>query len=150
MKDPRFPVGKFQMPERIDETVIEKAIAVIRDFPARVEVLIQNASPETLKKSYREGGWSVYQLIHHVADSHYNAFIRTKLALTEDTPAIKPYREASSTQHPAHIAPICIASARLSTIPSSLITLSSLKVRMVMPLTCTSLPPASTPNNSPF
>jgi hypothetical protein len=66
-------------------------IAVIENFPAELEALVQDLSDADLRTHYLEHEWTIAQNVHHVADSHMNSFIRLKLALTEDTPTIKPY-----------------------------------------------------------
>ena len=89
----KFPIGQFQKPEPITPKQLTDWIKTIENFPAAVLKLLEKASPEDFKKTYRPEGWSVLQLVHHCADSHMNAFIRFKLALTEDAPVIKPYFE---------------------------------------------------------
>ncbi|PZU03249.1 MAG: metal-dependent hydrolase, partial [Chryseobacterium sp.] len=87
----KFPIGEFLQPKNISREELSDAIDVISDFPKRLKKLVENWSDEQLDTSYREGGWTVRQLINHIADSHINSFIRFKLALTEDNPTIKPY-----------------------------------------------------------
>lgn len=92
--DPRYPIGKFQRdveptPERRREW-----IDAIAETPARFRAAVQGLSDEQLDTPYRDGGWTVRQLAHHVPDSHMNALIRFKLGLTEDNPLIKTYDEA--------------------------------------------------------
>lgn len=88
--DPRYPIGRHQ-PMGDDLRAWEDALADIRHLPAMLELSIQNLDEAQLSTPYREGGWDLRQLIHHVADSHMNAYIRCRLALTEDRPVIKPY-----------------------------------------------------------
>ena len=89
--DPRFPTGKFVFnPEPTSDTR-KAAIAAIGSFPAELKAVMPRP---TLDKPYREGGWTARQVVHHIADSHMNAFIRFRLALTEDNPTIKPYNES--------------------------------------------------------
>jgi len=89
--DPRFPTGKFAFnPHPTPETRREN-IATIGRLPAELKAALATAR---LDQPYREGGWTARQVVHHVADSHMNAFVRFRLALTEDTPTIKPYNEA--------------------------------------------------------
>ncbi|MDR6157526.1 putative damage-inducible protein DinB [Chryseobacterium sp. SLBN-27] len=90
----RFPIGQFKEPENICDIKLDEYIKVIKDFPAKLKNLIEDFSDDQLDTQYREGGWTVRQLVNHIADSHINSFIRFKLALTEDTPTIKPYDEA--------------------------------------------------------
>ena len=90
----KYPIGKFTLPESIGSVSIGNAIQTLRSFPSLIFTAVSSFSPEQLDTPYRPGGWTVRQLIHHCADSHMNAFIRFKLALTEDNPTIKPYEEA--------------------------------------------------------
>ena len=66
-------------------------IALIRRLPAELESAVQGLNDQQLDTPYREGGWTVRQVVHHLADSHLNAFVRMKLILTEDHPTLKPY-----------------------------------------------------------
>jgi len=93
MKDPRYPIGKFtyQAPPSAQER--QKLIDAIEQAPSKLREAIRELSPEQLDTPYREGGWTVREVVHHVPDSHMNAYIRFKLALTEDEPTIKPYME---------------------------------------------------------
>ncbi|MCA6066357.1 putative metal-dependent hydrolase [Chryseobacterium sp. RG1] len=90
----RFPIGEFLQPENITREQLTDAIDTISDFPKRLKKLVENMSDEQLDTPYREGGWTIRQVINHLADSHINSFTRFKLALTEDNPTIKPYEEA--------------------------------------------------------
>lgn len=90
----KFPIGQFEAPEHISDTELDEHIKTIKDFPGRLKNLIENFTDSQLDTQYREGGWTVRQLINHIADSHINSFIRFKLALTEENPTIKPYDEA--------------------------------------------------------
>jgi hypothetical protein len=90
--DPRYPIGKYE-PMPFSEATKKQWINEIRVTPADIEFTIQHLDKAQLDTPYREGGWTVQQLIGHIADSHMNAFIRFKLALTEDTPPIKPYQQ---------------------------------------------------------
>ena len=91
--DPRYPVGKFAMPTGITPAMRQAAIEDIASAPANVRAAVAGLTDLQLETPYREGGWSVRQLVHHVADSHMNAYVRFKLALAETTPTIKPYEE---------------------------------------------------------
>jgi len=93
MNDLRYPIGQFQFPEVVTAQQVQKWIDDIRLLPRQLAEALNGASEQSLAKSYRENGWTVTQLVHHLADSHMNSFIRFKLALTEDTPTIKPYNE---------------------------------------------------------
>jgi len=97
--DLRYPIGK----ENIDnfytsdysEEIRNSLLTDIKLLPVKLEYAVENLDESQLKTPYRPGGWTVHQLIHHVADSHMNAVIRFKLGLTEDNPHIKPYDEAA-------------------------------------------------------
>ena len=88
--DPRYPIGKF---DREDKTSRSVLIETIRTLPGHITASAAGLSAEQLDTPYREGGWTLRQTVHHVADSHMNAYIRFKLALTEDVPTIRPYYE---------------------------------------------------------
>jgi hypothetical protein len=95
--DTRYPIGKFEG-KPFSEELKNSWINDIRFLPQDIELAIQSFDEYQLDTPYREGGWTVKQLVHHVADSHMNAYIRFKLALTEDNPTIKPYEEAEWAQ----------------------------------------------------
>jgi uncharacterized damage-inducible protein DinB len=92
--DLRYPVGHFSRAANLTAETREQQIATLRQLPQSVRSAIGGLSDDQLDTPYRDGGWSVRQVVHHVADSHANAYVRTKLALTEDWPTIKPYEEA--------------------------------------------------------
>lgn len=90
--DPRYPIGPYEPePFSIEQKV--EWLADIKFLPVLLEHAILNLDEAQLHTPYREGGWTVHQLVHHVADSHMNAYIRFKLGLTEENPVIKPYDE---------------------------------------------------------
>ncbi len=91
-KDPRYPIGKFRRSEA-DTSDHRTAIATLAALPENLRSAVGGLSATQLDTPYREGGWTVRQLVHHVADSHMNAYIRIRLALTEDWPAVKAYDE---------------------------------------------------------
>ncbi len=91
--DLRYPVGKFQREKNVTPELRQKWIAEIAEAPARMRAAVEGLSPVQLDTPYREGGWTVRQVVHHVPDSHLNAYTRFKLALTEEVPTIKPYDE---------------------------------------------------------
>ena len=96
--DPRYPIGKFEMPREITAATRSTAIGDIAAVPARLSAAVAGLNGAQLDTPYREGGWTVRQVIHHVADSHMNAYIRLRLALTETEPTIKPYEESAWAQ----------------------------------------------------
>ena len=93
MPDPRYPIGKFHYEAAPSEDQRRKFIGEIEHTPAAIRAAVQGLSSEQLDTPYRDGGWNVRQVVHHVPESHMNAYIRFKLALTEDEPTIKPYAE---------------------------------------------------------
>lgn len=90
--DPRYPIGKVQLAD-YSEKEKDARIADVLFLPRMLEYAVLNLDEKQIQTPYREGGWTIHQLVHHLADSHMNSFIRFKLALTEDNPAIKPYDE---------------------------------------------------------
>jgi uncharacterized damage-inducible protein DinB len=93
--DPRYPVGRFAPPSTITPDDRTDAIATLAELPEQLRNAVDGLSFAQLSTPYREGGWTLRQVVHHVADSHMNAVIRVKLALTEDWPTIKPYDEVA-------------------------------------------------------
>jgi DinB superfamily len=89
----RYPIGNFHKPAEITQEIIDTWIADIEALPALLKKAVEGLTEEQLLLPYRPDGWTVRQTVNHVADSHANAFIRFKLALTEDLPTIKPYEE---------------------------------------------------------
>lgn len=89
----KYPIGKFKVEEKIDETAVNKYIKEIELLPERLADAVKGLTIQQLQTPYRQDGWTVQQLVHHIADSHLNAYVRFKLALTEDKPTIKPYNE---------------------------------------------------------
>jgi hypothetical protein len=87
----RYPVGKFATPEDYSDADIKKWISSLEEFPNQLRSEVSDFTEEMLGTSYKPGGWTARQVVHHVADSHTNAYMRFKLALTEDNPIIKPY-----------------------------------------------------------
>ena len=100
MSDPRYPIGKFIYDGPPAEQQRNEFINHIEQTPARLRAAVQGLSPQQIETPYREGGWTVRQVVHHVPESHMNAYIRFKLALTEDEPTIKPYMEDRWAQLP--------------------------------------------------
>jgi len=90
----QYPTGRFNWPKEVSDAEIEQAIETIAGFPVQIRKVVEILKPEQLDTPYRPDGWTVRQVVHHCADSHMNAYIRFKLALTEDNPVIKPYDQA--------------------------------------------------------
>ncbi|WDM23358.1 YfiT family bacillithiol transferase [Paenibacillus polymyxa] len=99
-KDLRYPIGSFVVPDTITEEQLIAWIHDIAELPAQLRQAVEGLNEQQLNTPYREGGWTIRQVVHHVADSHMNSYIRFKLALTEDTPTIKPYDEGRWAEIP--------------------------------------------------
>lgn len=90
--DLRYPIGKYE-PQPFSDRQKREWLQDIQFLPGLIEAAIENLDEQQLNTPYRDGGWNVRQVVHHVADSHINAYTRFKLCLTEDNPTIKPYDE---------------------------------------------------------
>jgi len=126
--DLRYPMGKFSW-GRSGEGLLasegerQQWIAEIEETPARLRVAVDGLTDAQLDTPYRPGGWTVRQVVHHLADSHVNSYVRFRLALTEDEPIIKPYEQDSWAT---------LSDARSAPIEPSLTLLTSLHQRWVM------------------
>ena len=96
----KFPTGHFTPPANYDEATILQLIDEIAALPKKLRDATEDLSDQQLNTPYRPDGWTIRQVVHHLADSHMNAYIRTKLALTENEPTIKPYDEATWAELP--------------------------------------------------
>jgi uncharacterized damage-inducible protein DinB len=123
MSDPRFPIGRFNGQPPKDSAERQRFIQDIEETPDKLRAAIKGLSEEQLDTPYRDGGWTVRQVIHHVPDSHLNSYVRFKLALTEQEPTIKPYQEDRWAE---------LADSRLTPIETSLSLLDSLHQRWVL------------------
>jgi uncharacterized damage-inducible protein DinB len=105
--DLRYPVGKFDWSATVDPAMRPRWIAQIAEGGSRFREAVRDLDDQQLDTPYREGGWTVRQVVHHVADSHMNCFIRFRLALTEEEPGIKPYDEKKWAElHDSQTAPV--------------------------------------------
>jgi uncharacterized damage-inducible protein DinB len=117
MPDPRYPIGKFSFEGPLTAERKKQYLNDIEQTPARLRTAVRGLSDEQLNTPYRDGGWTVRQLAHHVPDSHMNAYIRFKLALTEDEPTIRPYMEDRWAELPeSKQAPIDVSLALLDSL----------------------------------
>jgi uncharacterized damage-inducible protein DinB len=91
MTDPRYPIGQFTYDGVVSPEARRRRIEEIAKTPAALREAVAGLTPAQLETPYREGGWTVRQVAHHLPDSHLNAYVRFKLALTEDVPQVKPY-----------------------------------------------------------
>lgn len=89
----KFPIGKFEKPKQITSEILSKWIQNIEQFHDKLSKVVSGLTDNQLDTPYRDGGWTIRQVVHHCADSHMNSLMRFKLALTEDNPTIKPYYE---------------------------------------------------------
>jgi hypothetical protein len=107
--DPSYPIGKFVPKENYTAQEISELISRIEKLPAKIEEATRNLSDEQLDTAYRDGGWTLRQVIHHLADSHMNAYIRVKWTITENTPTIKAYDQKSWAETPDAKLPVAIS-----------------------------------------
>jgi DinB superfamily len=112
----RYPIGKYDSTREVTAEILEQSIRDIEALPDQLRLAVQGLSDAQLNTPYRPGGWMVRQVVHHLADSHMNAYIRFKLALTENNPTIKPYEEdlwaalPDSRQEPVDVSLVLLAS----------------------------------------
>ena len=123
MSDLRFPIGKFQMQPVVNDEQRMQCIQDIADTPKNLRAAVRGLSEQQLDTPYRPDGWTVRQVVHHVPDSHLNAYVRFKLTMTETEPGIKTYEESLWAQLP---------DARTAPIEMSLTLLESLHQRWVL------------------
>jgi hypothetical protein len=124
MTDLRYPIGKFQWvePESGEQRAKdrERYIQTLSKLPIQMRNAVQGLSPEQLDTPYRPEGWTVRQVVHHVPDSHLHAYARTKMALTEEQPQIKPYDEAAWARLPDNnITPTEVSLQMLAALPTA-------------------------------
>lgn len=100
MTDLRYPTGPMPTPSTLTPAERKDALAAIRALPAALRAAVQGLSDAQLDTPYRDDGWTLRQVVHHVADSHMNAYVRVKLALTEVNPTVKPYEEGRWAELP--------------------------------------------------
>jgi uncharacterized damage-inducible protein DinB len=105
----RYPIGKFKPVSEYNTLEIADFISRIEALPGKLSNAVNDLNDSQLDTPYREGGWTIRQVIHHVADSHMNAFIRIKWTLTEDSPVIKAYDEKGWAETPETNLPIAIS-----------------------------------------
>ncbi|HWZ97643.1 MAG TPA: putative metal-dependent hydrolase [Candidatus Dormibacteraeota bacterium] len=121
--DPRYPIGKLEIPAAVTPALRQSAIEKIAETPEKFRAAVKGLNDAQLDTPYRDGGWTIRQLVHHVPDSHMNAYVRFKLAMTESTPTIKPYAEDKWAQ---------LSDSRSTPVEVSLVLLESLHTRWVL------------------
>ncbi|MFS0864648.1 YfiT family bacillithiol transferase [Fredinandcohnia sp. 179-A 10B2 NHS] len=114
--DERYPIGTFQFEGELSNIIIGQWINDIEALPASIRTAVKNLTDKQLDTPYRNGGWTIRQVVHHVPDSHMNAYIRFKWALTEDNPLIKPYDESKWAELSDYILPIEVSLTMLETV----------------------------------
>ena len=122
MANPRFPIGEFKRPDRLSDAERATAILKVEATPATLRAALAGMSDAQLDSTYREGSWTLRQVVHHLADSHVNSYTRFRLALTENHPTIKPYDEGKWAE---------LEDARAMPVEVSLMLLDSLHARWV-------------------
>jgi uncharacterized damage-inducible protein DinB len=118
----RFPIGRFAHPSTSNPQLRAVQLQTLRQLPAHLREAVTGLRDDQLNTPYRDGGWTLRQVVHHIADSHANALIRFKLALTEDWPTIKAYDEAAWAE---------LADSRTQPVEVSLQWIESLHARWV-------------------
>lgn len=114
MADPRYPIGKFSFDGTLTEDQKNKFLDDVEQTPGWLRAAVKGLSEQQLDTPYRDQGWTVRQVVHHVPDSHMNSYVRFKLALTEDEPTIRPYMENLWAELPeAKTAPVDLSLALL-------------------------------------
>jgi uncharacterized damage-inducible protein DinB len=119
-EDLRYPIGRFKLEAAGSRS---QQIETLRQLPDKLRAAVSGFDDAQLDTPYRDGGWTVRQLVHHIADSHTNAYIRFKLALTEDNPTIKPYDEAAWADLPDSRLPIDVSLAFTQAVHARLVNL---------------------------
>lgn len=114
--DLRYPIGKYVAKDQITQEELRSFIDRVSTLPDRLAAAIKGMTSSQVDTPYREGGWTVRQVVHHVADSHMNAFIRVKWSLTESTPTIKAYDEKGWATTPETTEDPAISLALLKTL----------------------------------
>lgn len=104
--DVRYPIGELQVPEKVTLENIQEWLKEIRTYTVRLRETVDTLSDEELNKTYREGAWTVRQLVHHIADSQLNMYQRLKLALTDENPVVPGFSEEKWAIQPDTILPV--------------------------------------------
>ncbi len=122
IKELQYPIGKNKYPEIVSKELVEGWISDLENLPFKLRNLVEGLSEEQLEEPYRPGGWTVRQLVHHIADSHHHSYTRFKWALSENKPLIKAYEEKEwSKLFDANTAPIELSLTYLSALHAKLV-----------------------------
>lgn len=138
--DIRYPIGRFEMDGELTDEKRRQCIQEIAEMPARLRAAVRGLTDEQIDTPYRDGGWTARQIVHHLADSHLNSYVRFKLAMTEESPGIKPYFEDRWAE---------LADARSAPVEVSLTLLEALHQRWVLFLNSLALEDYSRTLNHP-
>lgn len=122
-QDLRYPIGRFQPPAQVSPEDRMTWMGEIENLPVHLAHAVAGLTESQLDTAYRPGGWTVRQVVHHLADSHINSYVRFRLAMTEDQPTIKPYREAAWAE---------LADAKVSRVEVSMHLLEALHARWLI------------------
>jgi len=123
LDDLRYPIGRFNFTAPTLQETRAAHIETLRRLPVRLTAALEGLTDAQLDTPYREGGWTVRQVVHHLADSHAISYTRFKLALTEDTPVIKPYDEAAWANLPDSRLPVDVSIAMVAAVHARLVAL---------------------------
>jgi hypothetical protein len=123
MADLRYPIGQFELPDQITDADRKGRISDIEKAPTNIRKAVEGLTPDQLDTPYREGGWTVRQVVHHLADSQLQGYVRFRLALTEQEPTIKPYDEKQWAE---------LVDAKTGPVEPSLVLLDALHHRWVL------------------
>jgi len=96
----RYPIGRFRFPENVEPGIVPRWIGELASAPSKLRELVTGLSDGQLDTPYREGGWTIRQVVHHLPDSLMNAYVRVRLALTQEHPTIVAYNEADWAELP--------------------------------------------------
>ncbi len=118
----KYPIGQANIPRNISDNQVKEWIATLEEFPKKLADLVHHLNDEQLDTPYREGGWTIRQVVHHIADSHHHSYIRFKWTLTESKPMIKAYFEQQWAElHDSKFAPIALSLNALSSTHAKLV-----------------------------
>jgi hypothetical protein len=116
----KYPIGKFAKPDSVSEQQLKEAISYLKEFPIYLAQTVSLFTETQLETPYRPGGWTVKEVVHHLADSHMNMFLRFKLALAEESPTISPYNESVWSKMEDYKLPVTIGLNLVSGVHSKL------------------------------
>ncbi len=118
----KYPIGQANIPSTISEEQIKSWIGILEEFPAKLKALVTPLNDQQLDTPYRKDGWTVRQVVHHLADSHHHSYIRFKWTLTENNPTIKAYFEQHWAElHDSKSAPIDLSLNALASTHAKLV-----------------------------